>query len=92
MKFMTTWSVRPDGRHEAIKSFLAGKAVPVEGTTLLGRWHKADGTGGFTLTETDNPVALYEDAAFWSQFLDFHTAPVVEDADVGPILAKLFQK
>ncbi len=89
MKFMTIWSVRPGDRREAIDSFLAGKGAPPKGYTLLGRWHRADCSGGFTLVEADDPTALYEDAAFWSQYMDLQTVPVAEDGDVGPILMKL---
>ena len=92
MKFMSTWTVVPGTLNEAAHRFLAGLAAPPEGVTHLGRWHKADCSGGFVLFETTNPVAIYESAALFADVLEIHTVPVVEDAEAGPVLAKVFQK
>ena len=72
--------------------FLSGQAVPEPGVTLLGRWHKTDMSGGFALFETDNPAALYAGAAKWAEVLEFHSSVVIEDAEAGPVLAKVFGK
>ena len=89
MKFISTWAPRPQTRKDAIENFLAGKAAPPPGVTTLGRWHKADGSGGFTLYETDSAEALFENAAFWSQFMDLHLVPVIEDAAAGVAMTKI---
>jgi hypothetical protein len=91
MKFMSTWAIRPGATKEAVARFLAGQGTPPPGVKLLGRWHKADGSGGYTLTESDNPAALYESAVAWADVLEIHGGAVVEDADAGPILAKLYK-
>ena len=92
MKFLSTWSIRPGCVQEAVDRFLAGQAQPIEGVKLLGRWHKVDGSGGFSLSESDNPKALYEFATMWTDVLEIHSSLVVEDADAGPIMAKVFKK
>ena len=90
MKFMTTWAVRPGQISEAARRFISGKATPPAGITTLGRWHKADVSGGFTLSETDDAAAIYAFSADWAPYLEIHTSPVVEDADAGPVLASLY--
>ena len=92
MKFMTTWHARPGTLREAVGRFLAGQGTPAAGVTLLGRWQSADFSGGFSLFESDNPVAIFETAAVWADLLDLKTTLVVEDADAGPVLAKVFSK
>ena len=92
MKVLSTWSVRPAALNEATSRFLAGEAAPLEGVTLLGRWHKVDGSGGYSLYETDNPSALYANAVKWVDVLEIHTSIVVEDGEAGPVLAKTFAK
>ena len=92
MKFMTTWSAKPETLREAVGRFLAGQGMPAAGVTLLGRCHSADLSGGFSLSESDNPSAVYETAAVWADLLDLKTTLVVEDADAGPVLAKVFSK
>ncbi|MGO9242652.1 MAG: DUF3303 domain-containing protein [Bryobacteraceae bacterium] len=60
--------------------------------TLLGRWHKGDCSGGFVLFETSNAAAFYESAADWADLLEIHTVPVIEDAEAGAVLTKVFKK
>lgn len=92
MKFMSTWTILPGTVKEAVNRFLAGQGKPPEGVTLIGRWHRADCSGGFVLFETSNPAAFFESAAVWADVLEIHTVPVVEDADAGAIFAKVFKK
>lgn len=87
MKFMAIWSVRPGCWPETAQRFLSGKGQPPAGVKLLGRWHKADLSGGCTLTETDDAAAAYAFAAEWADILDLQIHPVVEDAEAGPTLA-----
>jgi len=92
MKFMSTWTVLPGTLREAVNRFLAGQGQPPAGVTLLGRWHKADCSGGFVLFETSNVAAFTESAAVWADVLEIHTVPVIEDAEVAPVMAKVFKK
>jgi hypothetical protein len=92
MKFMSTFSVRPGCWEEAATRFLSGKAQPPEGLKLLGRWHNADLSGGFSLYETDDPAASYAFSAQWSDVLEMHSHLVVEDAEAGPALAQRYGK
>ncbi len=92
MKFMVTFSVLPGCIPEAVDKFLAGEGAPQEGVTLLGRWHNVDFSGGFVLYETDRPGQLYLGAAKWAELMELNTVPVIEDADVGPVLASVFKK
>jgi hypothetical protein len=92
MKFLSTWSIRPESRREAIELFLAGRGALPAAVTLLGRWHKADGSGGFSLMETDDPKAIYENAVFWSQYLTYDVELVVDEADAASIAGKIFKK
>lgn len=91
MKYLTSWTVAPGAVQEAVERFLAGEGAPPEGVTLLGRWHRIDGSGGFTLVETDRPEQLYRNAVTWSEVLDFETYPVIEDAQVGTVLGDVFK-
>jgi hypothetical protein len=91
MKVLSNYSIRPGCVKEAVNRFLAGKAAPPAGIKLLGRWHKTDSSGGCALYETDSPAALFEFAASWSDVLEIHSNVVLDDAEAGPILAKLFK-
>jgi hypothetical protein len=90
MKYMATWSAQPGTLREAVSRFLSGKAAPPAGVTLMGRWHSIDCSHGFTLYESDNPAAVYEAAAVWAEMLDIEIVAVIDDAEAGPVLAKVF--
>ena len=92
MKHMLTYSVRPGCRPEAIKRFLTTQGAPPPGVTLLGRWHKTDNSGGYALYESDNPVALFEGSAMWSDVLETHSNVVIEDADAAGVFIKIHGK
>ena len=89
MKFLSSWTVRPDTRLDAVRQFLAGGGMPPSGATLLGRWHRVDASGGVSLFETSDAAVLFEHAADWARFLDIEIVPVVEDAEAGPLMAKI---
>ncbi|HEY3705059.1 MAG TPA: DUF3303 family protein [Terracidiphilus sp.] len=85
---MLVWSLKSGAFREAAGRFLAGQASPPAGITLLGRWHSTDLSIGFTLYEGDDAAAMYAGSAPWADLLDLKTHIVVEDAEVGPILAQ----
>ena len=93
MKIMVTWSVRPGGLEEAVSRFLATGGMPKqEGVKILGRWHRTDGGGGFTLYETDSPAAMYAGAVEWADLMELDSYVVIEDAEAAPALMKQFGK
>ncbi len=88
MKFVTTWSLRPEFHKAATARFLENGAKPPEGITTIGRWHHADGSGGMHVFECDNAQALRDFVQEWGDLLELHTCPVVEDAEAGAAMAK----
>jgi hypothetical protein len=88
MKFLVSYAIVPGAVKTAVGKFLAGEATPQEGVTLLGRWHRIDGSGGFSLYETNQLDQLYRGITKWAELLEFEVFPVLEDAEAGPILAE----
>jgi hypothetical protein len=92
MKFMSTWTLLPGSVRTAAEQFLAGGGGEPEGVTVLGRWHNADCSGGFTLYESNSAAALHLGAAKWADLLELNTVAVIEDGEAGPNLATVFKK
>ena len=88
MKFMLTFAWEPDTkkREEGIARFQKTGGKPPRGVKLLGRWTRADMSGGFDLLETDDPRALTEFALQWSDLMDLRIVPVVEDETLADVL------
>ena len=90
MKFISTYTLRPGSLSSAATRFLKGDATPPPGLKLLGRWHRCDLSGGFSLWESDDPAAMYAFGLSWAEELQMTTHVVVEDAEAGAALAKRY--
>jgi hypothetical protein len=94
MKFMLTFSWKPDTktRDEGIARFQKTGGLPPNSVKLLGRWTRADFSGGFDLLETDDPQGLAEFALMWSDLMELSITPVVEDGPLSEVLQKIGKK
>ena len=88
MKFMMTFDWTPDTktRSEAIARFRKNGGLPPKGATLLGRWTRADISGGYDLLESDDPQALAEFAFMWSDLMRVSIVPILEDEALAAVL------
>ena len=91
MKFMMTFSWKPDAqqRAEGIARFQKTGGQPPKGAKLLGRWTRADFSGGFDLLESDDPQALTEFALMWSDLMELTIIPVLEDQSLSEVLRRI---
>ena len=91
MKFMLTFSWKPDTktRDEGIARFRKTGGQPPKGVRLLGRWTRADFSGGFDLLESDDPQALTEFALMWSDLMELTIVPVLEDQELSDVLQRI---
>jgi hypothetical protein len=88
MKFIMTFSWKPDTRtrDEGIARFRRTGGQPPKGAELLGRWTRADMSGGFDLLESNDPKALAEFALMWSDLMELTIVPVLEDQQLTEVL------
>ena len=88
MKFMMTFDWNPDSktRAEGIERFRKTGGQPPKGARLLGRWTRADFSGGYDLIETDDPQALAQFALMWSDLMHLTIVPVLEDDALAQVL------
>ena len=86
MTFMITYRISPSHRNAAQQRFKQGGGLPPEGVKMIGRRHKADGSGGFALCETGDMVALAKWTQEWSDLVEFETFPVLDDQQIRIVL------
>ena len=88
MKFMMTFDWAPDtqSRAEGIARFQKTGGKPPEGVKLLGRWTRADLSGGCVLLETDDAKKLFEFAYQWGDLMNLETSPVLDDSELAAAL------
>ena len=85
MKFMVTWRVHEDKRHEALRIF-AGMSEEEAANEfgdleVIGRWHDLVGFTGVGIVEADDPNALTSWLLKWNSIVDIQTAPVLDDEE-----------
>lgn len=90
MKFMLTFEWAPDAQKqaEAIDLFRKTGGQPPAGAKLLGRWTRADFSGGYDLIETDDLKTLVEFSLMWSHLMQIRVEPVLEDAELAEALSR----
>ena len=84
MKYITTWTIRAENYKAVIKRFK--ESDPTIPGVKMTRFHEM-GTGrGFSLVESNDPVAVSKMALAWADLVDQKTVAVLEDADIAAAL------
>ena len=85
MKFMVTWRVHDEHRHEALKAFSAmtteDEAADLGSVSLIGRWHDVVGFTGVAICESDDAAAVGNWLLNWNAILDAEVTPVLDDEE-----------
>jgi hypothetical protein len=95
MKFMISWTVQSDKRHDVQKAFAQmtvddDKKDAGDKIKLIGRWHNsAEGTG-VAICETDDAKALFAWSLNWNAVLNLKVEPVLDDEEAREIGKKKF--
>jgi hypothetical protein len=95
MKFMVSWRVHPDKRHEALKTFSRmtsadDSADRGEKIKLIGRWHDLQRFTGVAICETDDAQAIAAWALNWNNVLDIEATPVLDDDECRAVGKRKF--
>jgi Protein of unknown function (DUF3303) len=90
MKFMLIFNWNPDAetRTKAVLRFRKSGGLPPEGVKLLGRWTRADLSGGFDLIEADDVTKLFEFAYLWGDLMKLEIFPVLDDQQLSAALER----
>lgn len=88
MKFILTftWTPNTQTRAEGFDRFRKTGGRPPDGVKLLGRWTRADLSGGFDLLETDDPKKLAAFSHMWSDLMELTITPVLDDQELSDVL------
>jgi hypothetical protein len=94
MKFILTFDWKPNTqtRTEAIERFRKTGGLPPKAVKLIGRWTRADLSGGYDLLETDDLTALAEFSMMWSDLMDNTVVPVLEDKHLNDLFKRAEQR
>ena len=89
MKFMITYTVHTDKRHDALRAFSQMSDADDEadrgGVQLIGRWHDVGAGKGVAICESDDLSAVHSWALNWNSSLDLEITAVLDDAEAKAI-------
>jgi hypothetical protein len=86
MKFLVTWRIHEDKRHDALNAFSQmtaedDRADMGAGVRLIGRWHDVVGFTGVAIAESDDAQAISNWLLNWNAILDADVTPVLDDEE-----------
>lgn len=87
MLFHARYAYRGEDRDKVHQRFLQTGGAPPSGVTMLGRWHGAQGNGGFLVAETEDATALARWLQDWTDLVAFEVTPVVTDEEFAAVIA-----
>ncbi len=94
MKFMVSWRVHEDKRHEALKAFsqmsLEDDRAELGDVKLIGRWHDLQSFSGVAIIETSDPEAIASWLLNWNGVIDVDAVPVLDDQETRALGRKKF--
>ena len=89
MKFMVTWRVHDEARHDALKAFSEMSAEDQQASLgsvkLIGRWHDLVGFTGVAICEADDSAAVANWLLNWNSIIDIDVTPVFDDEETRAI-------
>ena len=91
MKFMLTWRVHPEKRHETLKGFSQmspehDQADMGDKIKLIGRWHDVARMQGVAIYEADDASAMANWALNWNSMMDIlDVVPVLDDEEARAV-------
>ncbi len=91
MKYVVSWTARGLADNEAaFKRSLQvfNKWSPPEGDVFSEFLQRVDGTGGYAIVESDNPLNLLDSAAKFGAWFQFEVVPVVDIADGMQVISQ----
>ena len=90
MKFLVTWRVHDEQRHDVLKAFSQmtakdDQADLGDSLKLIGRWHDVVGFTGVAICEADDASAVASWLLNWNHVLDADVTPVLDDEETRAV-------
>ena len=90
MKFLVSYSIHPEKRHQALQAFSQmtqadDQADVGDKISFIGRWHVVGGDSGLAIVETTDAQALASWATNWNHIMDIEVKPVLDDKEAREI-------
>jgi hypothetical protein len=84
MKFMLTWTIKPENRDTSLKRLQSKDNLATEGIKILGHWHNVNLLSGWALVEADSEASI---ARWLMDWTDLNVNDVTLVVDIEEVLS-----
>lgn len=82
MKFILSWTIKPENRDESLNRIRNKENLAVEGIKILGHWHNVNLLGGWALVEADCEVSIAKWLLDWTDLNVNDVTLVIDEEEV----------
>lgn len=86
MKYMLTWTVKPENQHESNERYKKIGANPPEGIEVINHYWNVNSLGGWAVFTATNHAAISKWLLDWTDLNVNDVTPVIEDEELRGIL------
>jgi len=80
MKFILSWTIKPENRNESLHRLQGKDNIAAEGIKILGHWHNVNLLGGWALVEADSEASIAKWLLDWTD-LNVNDVTLVVDME-----------
>ena len=84
MKFILSWTIKPENRNESLQRLQGKDNIATEGIKILGHWHNVNLLGGWALVEADSEASIVKWLLDWT---DLNVNDVTLVVDIEEVLS-----
>jgi hypothetical protein len=86
MKYMLTWTVKPENQHESIVRWRKGGPNPPPGVEVLSHYWNVNHLGGWAVFEATDHVAVAKWLVDWTDLNVNDVTPIVDDEELHRVV------
>ena len=85
MKFILSWTIKPENRDESLKRLRSKEDLAIEGIKILGHWHNVNLLGGWALVEADSEATIARWLLDWTNLNVNDVTLVIDEQELRSI-------
>ena len=82
MKFILSWTIKPENRDESLNRLQSKENLAIEGIKILGHWHNVNLLGGWALVEADSEASIAKWLLDWTDLNVNDVTLVIDEKEV----------
>ena len=86
MKFILSWTIKPENRNESLNRLQSKENLAVAGIEILGHWHNVNLLGGWAIVEADSEATIARWLLDWTDLNVNDVTLVIDDKELRSLM------